>query len=117
MKIKIGVIFGGRSVEHEISIITANQAINSINKEKYEIIPIYVSKKGLMYTGEELLKLESFRNLDDLLKKLTQITIVNDGQNINIVRFPMKNFGKNIINTIDIAFPTMHGTNGEDGTI
>lgn len=117
MKIKIGVIFGGRSVEHEISIITANQAINSINKEKYEIVPIYVSKKGLMYTGEELLKLESFRDLDNLLKKLTQITIVNDGENINIVRFPMKNFGKNIINTIDIAFPTMHGTNGEDGTI
>lgn len=117
MKIKIGVIFGGRSVEHEISIITANQAINSINKEKYEIIPIYISKKGLMYTGEELLKLESFRDLDNLLKKLTQITIVNDGQNINIIRFPMKKFGKNIINTIDVAFPTMHGTNGEDGTV
>ena len=61
MKIKIGVIFGGRSVEHEISIITANQTINSINKEKYEIIPIYISKKGLMYTGEELLELKSYR--------------------------------------------------------
>lgn len=117
MKIKIGVIFGGRSVEHEISIITANQAMNSINKERYEIIPIYISKKGLMYTGEELLNLKSYRNLDSLLKKLTQITIVNDGEKINIVRFPMKNFGKNIINTIDIAFPTMHGTNGEDGTV
>lgn len=117
MKIKIGVIFGGRSVEHEISIITANQAMNSINKERYEIIPIYISKKGLMYTGEELLDLKSYRNLDSLLKKLTQITIVNDGEKINIVRFPMKNFGKNIINTIDIAFPTMHGTNGEDGTV
>ena len=117
MKIKIGVIFGGRSVEHEISIITANQAMNSINKERYEIIPIYISKKGLMYTGEELLDLKSYRDLDSLLKKLTQITIVNDGEKINIVRFPMKNFGKNIINTIDIAFPTMHGTNGEDGTV
>ena len=117
MKIKIGVIFGGRSVEHEISIITGNQAINSINTEKYEIIPIYISKKGLMYTGEELLKLESFKDLDALIKKVTQITLVNDGEKINIVRFPMKKFGANIINTIDIAFPTMHGTNGEDGTI
>ena len=117
MKIKLGVIFGGRSVEHEISIITANQAITNINKEKYEIIPIYISKKGLMYTGEELLKLESFRDLDGLLKKLAQITIVNDGQKINIVRFPAKKFGNNIINTIDVAFPTMHGTNGEDGTV
>ena len=44
MKIKVGVFFGGKSVEHEISIITANQAITSMNKEKYEIIPIYISK-------------------------------------------------------------------------
>lgn len=117
MKIKIGVIFGGRSVEHEISIITGNQAITNINTEKYEIVPIYISKAGLMYTGEKLLKLESFRNLDSLLKELTPITIINDGKNINIVRYPMKKFGNNIINTIDVAFPTMHGTNGEDGTI
>lgn len=117
MKIKIGVIFGGRSVEHEISIITGNQAITNINTEKYEIVPIYISKEGLMYTGEKLLKLESFRNLDSLLKELTQITIVNDGKNINIVRYPTKKFGNNIINTIDVAFPTMHGTNGEDGTV
>lgn len=117
MKIKLAVIFGGRSVEHEISIITANQAITNINKEKYEIIPIYISKKGLMYTGEELFNLESFKDLDSLLKKLTQITVVNDGQKINVVRFPMKKFSTNILNTIDIAFPTMHGTNGEDGTI
>lgn len=117
MKIKIGVIFGGRSVEHEISVITANQAINSINKEKYEVVPIYISKKGLMYTGEKLLKLESFKDMDSLLKELTQITIVNDGKNIDIVRFPAKAFGNNIINTIDIALPAMHGTNGEDGTV
>ena len=53
MKIKIGVIFGGKTVEHEISIITANQAITSLNKEKYEIVPIYISKNGKMYTGEQ----------------------------------------------------------------
>lgn len=117
MKIKIGVIFGGRSVEHEISIITANQAMTNINEEKYEIVPIYISKAGLMYTGEKLLKLESYKNLDNLLKELTQITIVNDGKNINIVRYPMKKLGNNIINTIEVAFPTMHGTNGEDGTV
>ena len=54
MKIKLGVFFGGKSVEHEISIITANQAITSLNKDKYEIIPIYISKNGKMYTGEKL---------------------------------------------------------------
>ena len=117
MKIKIGVIFGGKSVEHEISIITANQAINSINKEKYEIVPIYISKNGLMYTGEELLELKNFRNMEDLTKKLTQISLVNDGKDIVLLRFPSKTFSKNILNKIDIAFPIMHGTNGEDGSI
>lgn len=117
MKIKLGVIFGGRSVEHEISIITANQAMSNINQDKYEIIPIYISKKGLMYTGAELLDLKSFKNLDKLLNDLTQISLINDGNKVNVVRFPMKKFGENVINTIDIAFPTMHGTNGEDGSI
>lgn len=117
MKIKLGIIFGGRSVEHEISIITANQAMSNVNQEKYEIVPIYIGKNGLMYTGEELLDLKSFRDMNKLIKGLTQITLVNDGKNINLVRFPMKKFGENIVNTIDIAFPTMHGTNGEDGSI
>lgn len=117
MKIKLGVFFGGKSVEHEIAIITANQAYASINKEKYEIIPIYISKKGLMYTGENLFDLKQYRDLDKLLQKCTQVTIVNDGKQINIIRYPMKKIGGNIINTIDIAFPIMHGTNGEDGTI
>ena len=117
MKVKLGIIFGGRSVEHEISIITANQAMSNVNQEKYEIVPIYIGKNGLMYTGEELLDLKSFRDMNKLIKGLTQITLVNDGKNINLVRFPMKKFGENIVNTIDIAFPTMHGTNGEDGSI
>ncbi len=117
MKVKLGVIFGGRSVEHEISIITANQAMSNINQDKYEIVPIYISKKGLMYTGDDLIELKSFKDMDALIKKLTQVSLINDGTNINLVRFPMKKFGDNIINTIDVAFPAMHGTNGEDGSI
>ena len=117
MKTKLGIIFGGKSVEHEISIITGNQAINAVDKEKYEVVPIYISKKGLMYTGNELLDLNNYRELDTLLKKVTQITLVNDGERINLVRFPAKNFKNNILNTIDVAIPTMHGTNGEDGAI
>lgn len=117
MKIKVGVIFGGKSVEHEISIITANQAMSNINKEKYELVPIYISKKGLMYTGDELLELKNFRDLEGLIKKITQISMINDGKNVNIVRYPSKILGNNVINTIDIAFPIMHGTNGEDGSI
>ena len=54
MKIRVGVIFGGESVEHEISIITAIQAMNKMDEEKYEIIPIYITKNREWYTGEML---------------------------------------------------------------
>lgn len=117
MKTKVGVIFGGKSVEHEISIITGNQTINAINKDKYEIVPIYISKSGLLYTGEALFDLNNYKDMDSLLKKITQITLVNDGESIKLVRFPSKKFKNNILNTIDVALPTMHGTNGEDGAI
>lgn len=117
MKIRVGVFFGGKSVEHEISIITANQAITSINKDRYEIIPIYISKSGKMYTGEKLLDLTEYRDLDKLLKKLEEVTCVNNGDTVNILRVNHKIFSNNIINTIDVAFPIMHGTNGEDGSI
>lgn len=117
MKTKLGIIFGGKSVEHEISIITGNQAINAVNTEKYEIVPIYISKKGLMYTGKELLDLNNYKDLNSLLKKVTQITLVNDGEKVNLVKYPSSMFRNNILNTIDVAIPTMHGTNGEDGAI
>lgn len=117
MKIKVGVFFGGKSVEHEISIITASQAIDSINKEKYEIIPIYISKNGKMYTGEKLLDLAEYKDIDKLLKNSEEIVCANNGDKISIIRVNNKLFSNNVINTIDVAFPTMHGTNGEDGAI
>lgn len=117
MKIKLGVFFGGKSVEHEIAIITANQAITSLNKDKYEIIPIYISKSGKMYTGENLFDLKQYRDLDKLIKTCEEVVCVNDGNKAKILRVNNKMFGKNVINTIEIAFPIMHGTNGEDGSI
>ena len=117
MKLKVGIIFGGKTVEHEISIITANQAITNLNKEKYEIVPIYISKNGKMYTGEKLLDLKEFKNMDELIKKCEEIVLVNDGPKANLIRVSNKMFTKNIINSIDVAFPIMHGTNGEDGAI
>ena len=117
MKLKIGAIFGGKSVEHEISIITANQAITSLDKEKYEIVPIYIAKNGKMYTGEKLLDLENFKDLDKLIKDCEEIVLVNNGSKLNLLRVKNKMFSNNVINTIDVAFPLMHGTNGEDGSI
>ncbi len=117
MKIKVGVFFGGNSVEHEISIITMNQAISSLNPEKYEIVPIYIAKNGVMYTGDDLLDLESFRDMEVLLKRCYKVAVINDGKGVKVVRTPAPWIGKRVLNTIDVVFPIVHGTNCEDGTI
>lgn len=117
MKIKVGVFFGGNSVEHEISVITMNQAISSLDPEKYEIVPIYIAKNGVMYTGDDLLDLYSFKDMDVLLKRCYKVAVVNDGNQVKVVKCPAPWIGKRVINTIDVAFPIVHGTNCEDGTI
>lgn len=117
MRIKLGVFFGGKSVEHEISIITMIEAMLRIDEEKYEIVPIYITKEGVMYTGEDLLDLEMYRDIDVLLKRSYKVAIVNDGKKVNVVRYPAPFIGKRVLNTIDVAFPIVHGTNVEDGTM
>ena len=117
MKIKVGVFFGGNSVEHEISVITMNQAISSLDPEKYEIVPIYIAKNGVMYTGDDLLDLYSFRDMEVLLKRCYKVAVVNDGKGVKVLRTPAPWIGKRVLNTIDVAFPIVHGTNCEDGTI
>lgn len=117
MKIKVGVFFGGASVEHEISVITMNQAISSLNPEKYEVVPIYIAKNGVMYTGDDLLDLYSFKDMEVLLKRCYKVAVVNDGKGVKVVRCPAPWIGKRVLNTIDVAFPIVHGTNCEDGTI
>ena len=61
MKIKLAVIFGGVSVEHEVSIITAIQAMNNIDTKKYDIIPIYIDKSGIWYSGAMLKDIKIFK--------------------------------------------------------
>ena len=117
MKIKVGVFFGGKSVEHEISVITMSQAISSLNPDKYEIVPIYISKQGVMYTGEDLLDLYSFKDMDGLLKRCYKVCGVNDGKGVKVMRCPAPFIGRRVLNTIDVAFPIVHGTNVEDGTM
>ncbi|MGN1298595.1 MAG: D-alanine--D-alanine ligase family protein [Candidatus Scatovivens sp.] len=115
--IKLGIFFGGKSVEHEISVITMSQAIASIDESKYEIVPIYISKQGVMYTGDDLLDLYQYKDIDVLLKRSYKVAVVNNGKRVEVIRIPAPIVGKRVLNTIDVAFPIIHGTNGEDGTI
>jgi len=118
MKIKLAVMFGGKSTEHEISIISAIQAIGHINAEKYEIIPVYITKNNEFYIGENVGKISSYTNIPKLLKESQKVIFVSRPEGgADIVTYPMKAFKKNIVNSIDIAFPIVHGTNVEDGTL
>lgn len=117
MKIKLGVFFGGRSVEHEVSIISAIQAINNLNKEKYDIIPIYITKKNEMYVGEKIDKIDEYKNINKLLEESQRVILVPNGDKVDIVKYPFKKFGKNEYDYIDLAFPIVHGTNVEDGAL
>lgn len=114
MKIRVGVFFGGKSVEHEVSVITGLQAYNHINREKYEPIPIYITKEGKFYVGEKIGVIENYRNIPALLRDSTQVIPINDG-GLKFLRYPMKKFGDNVMAEIDVALPAVHGTNVEDG--
>ena len=117
MKINMGVFFGGSSVEHEVAIISAVQAMSYINRDKYNIIPIYITKSGEMYLGDDLTNMESYKDIPALLKKCTQVAVVS--QNGNCVIKPVNKgvFQKFKDITIQIAFPIVHGTNCEDGSL
>lgn len=117
MKLNIGVFFGGETVEHEVSIITAHQAMQALDKEKYNVIPVYISKERKLYIGEALLDMKNYKDLHALCESLTQVTFVLDHNQVVIQPVKSSLFGKKELGTIDVAIPIMHGTNGEDGTI
>ena len=75
MRIKVGVIFGGETVEHEVSIITAIQAMNKMDQDKYEIIPIYITKNREWYTGDMLKDIDVYQDLS-LIKKYAKNVVL-----------------------------------------
>ena len=117
MKTKIGVFFGGKSVEHEVSIITAIQAIENIDKTKYDVIPIYISKNNIMYCGKFIGDINEYQNIENLINKSFQVTLIQKDNRTCLIRCDKKIFKPRIFDYIDIAFPIVHGTNVEDGTI
>ena len=117
MKTRIALIFGGRSVEHEVSVISGIQAYMSIDKEKYDVTPVYLTKNNEFYIGEDIGKIESYRDIPALLKRSDKVILISEGDEVSFVSYPPKTFGKKIKLTIDLAFPVVHGTNVEDGAL
>ncbi|HOK63362.1 MAG TPA: D-alanine--D-alanine ligase family protein [Soehngenia sp.] len=113
----VGILFGGRSVEHEVSVITAMQIIENIDKTKFYPIPIYINKNGEWLVSESFLKFESFKN--EKFENVKKIILSPNYKDNNLYIHPndIKLFTKKDLESIDVFFPAFHGTNGEDGTI
>ena len=117
MKTNVAVFFGGRSVEHEISVISALQAINAFDADKYNIIPVYISKQGRWYTGSNLLELKNYRNLDRLVAEAEGVFMRPEYGDYNLYKVNTGLFSKKnpVVAELHVAIPVLHGTNGEDG--
>lgn len=115
MKINLGVIFGGQTVEHEVSVISALQAIKNLNKDKYNIVPIYIAKDKNWYTGHMLEDIETYKDFEDLKKYSKKVVLCKNGD--EFVLQSLKGLFKKNITNIDIILPIVHGNNVEDGSL
>lgn len=115
-KINIGVIFGGRSVENEISVITALQAMAAIDTDKYDVTPVYISKQGRWYTGRALTDSANYKDMDRLYASCEEVYLrpVYGDNRLYKVKKPL--FGSDTAATLDVILPALHGTNCEDGS-
>lgn len=117
MKTNVAVFFGGRSVEHEISVISALQAIHAFNVERYNIVPIYISKQGRWYTGNDLLDIRNYKDMKGLTSKCTEVFMRPEYGDYNLYKAETSMFSKRntVVADLHVVIPVLHGTNGEDG--
>ena len=119
MKLNVAVVFGGKSTEHEVSIISALQAIENIDKEKYNVIAVYMSKNGDFYYSKDdlLVSSKNYKDIKSLLQKCVNVHFVKVKNNVYIRELNNKMFGGSVNELVDVAFPVVHGTNVEDGNL
>jgi D-alanine-D-alanine ligase len=121
-KLRIGVFFGSRSVEHEVSVITAQQAMAAMPADRYVPVPVYIAKTGIWYTGDQLLQRERYKDIDRLIAASTRVTMRPDptgGGELTEVdaRRGLLGGSARTAARFDVAMPLVHGSNGEDGTL
>lgn len=117
MKTNVAVFFGGRSVEHEISVISALQAINAFDKNKYNIVPVYISKQGKWYTGDNLLDIRNYRDMKKVVDEAEEVFMRPEYGDYNLYKANTGLFSKRnpVVAELHAVIPVLHGTNGEDG--
>ncbi len=121
MKKKLAVIFGSRSVEHDVSIVTGVQLGENIDRETYDVLPVYIDRTGEWFTGEKLWNIEFLRNFDPNCKEITRVMLPPDPKVHGLVTLPagggLLHRAKSENIPIDVAIPALHGLHGEDGTV
>ena len=116
-KIGVGVIFGGRSGEHEVSLVSAESVIKAIDKDKYEVIPIGINKEGSWMISDKAMRYLK-DGVDEVQEKGYFLSDPNDAKLVMIEKDEGRDVSlKRIEKKVDVFFPVLHGTYGEDGTI
>ena len=104
MKTTVAVFFGGRSVEHEISVISASQAMHAMNRDKYNVIPVYITKQGRWVTGDALFDVKNYRDMKALVEKCEEVYMRPEFGDFNLYRAKTKLFGgHNVYAAIDVV--------------
>lgn len=121
-KIQLGVIFGSRSCEREVAIISAVQLMNHVDTEKYDVIPVYISEQGVWYTGPALRDIKNYTPFNPDRKGIEQVALdITAGSGALIATRPGKGlFGhptQVVAARLEVCVIVMHGLNGEDGTL
>jgi D-alanine-D-alanine ligase len=114
-KLRVGVIFGGRSGEHEISLRSAESIINAIDKNKYEVVPIGITKEGRWLISERATALLPQAVMNS--ESPEAVAIIGDPTRRGLTRLNGDNTNALLTEPLDVIFPVLHGTYGEDGTI
>lgn len=120
--IQLGVIFGSRSCEHEVSVISALQLMKAVDTDKYTVIPVYISMRGEWFTGEALKDIQTFQKFDPYAKGITRVFLDSTaGTGALMTLDPPKGLFKQekqrLAARLDCVIPVLHGMHGEDGTL
>ena len=114
MRLNIGVVFGGRSVEHEISIISAVSMMAHFDDSKYRVIPIYIDKDNNWYTGEHLKDIIHYRDISLVKRYAKKVSLIKRDKTFVLQKDGL--FKKDLC-AIDLIFPIGHGSFMEDGVL
>lgn len=132
MKLKVAVIYGSRTCEHDVSIISALQAIDNLDKDQYDVVPVYISRDGQWYIGSMLKNIAFYEGFNPEMVTHVAPVMSGDGK-LTLVPFGSiaphgfkgmvkvlmsnMNLGEETVEKCDVVLPVMHGMNGEDGTL